>query len=281
MLNNLENKKIAFIIVFSTLIMTIFFKFTSHLESVTIATSDKEIEDPSISVSEQSNQKLKNIKLSRMIASTNENEQFRNTEESQGNFFDQEITENQNALNSIATNHPYLNTYIRGFQQAQVNYYRAQKIFGKGEIQDAINSYIALGDLYADPNIIAPSLQKIIDQLNENPEFVIQLIAEHQFSKHQDSFIELQLINMVMNINLQTRFKFDFLHEIISRNTTLIDESEGSVNFLPAIIALKNSNAESDKIQKLFDQGLNQLQDEQSKLIYRQAFNKYFPEVIN
>ncbi len=281
MLNNLENKKIAFIIVFSTLIMTIFFKFTSHLKSVTISTSDKEIEDPSISVSEQSNQKLKNIKLSRMIASTNENEQFRNTEESQGNFFDQEITENQNALNSIATNHPYLNTYIRGFQQAQVNYYRAQKIFGKGEIQDAINSYIALGDLYADPNIIAPSLQKIIDQLNENPEFVIQLIAEHQFSKHQDSFIELQLINMVMNINLQTRFKFDFLHEIISRNTTLIDESEGSVNFLPAIIALKNSNAESDKIQKLFDQGLNQLQDEQSKLIYRQAFNKYFPEVIN
>lgn len=270
-----ENIKYAITIILSSIFIITIFKLKKHFDLNSIQSTISTSQKSSFIQNDNFNHKHQ----SRMVASVFESEPNKNSNGVENNDLDQEKSINNDPLNSIETNHSYLNKYIRGFQQAQVNYYRAQKVFGKGDFQDAINSYIALGDLYADPNVIAPALQEILKKLNENPELVMQLIEKHSFSTLQDSFIELQLINLVMNIDLQSQFKLNFLSEVISRNTSLIDESESSVNFLPAIIVLKNSNIENAKVQKLFDQGLNQLQDEQSKVIYRQAFIKYFPEI--
>lgn len=182
-------------------------------------------------------------------------------------------------MHFIDRDNQYLNSYIQNFQQAQVNFSRAEKIFGHGEFEDAIIAYIALGDLYIKSEVLTPALQNIINKLNENPNEVINIINAQQFQDYNDSFIELQVVNLLLNIEISDRQKSDFISNILTRNESLIMNKEASINFIPAIIALKATTPDQNQVQSIFNLGIRKLQDEQSKNIYRQAFLNYFPNV--
>lgn len=163
-------------------------------------------------------------------------------------------------------------------------YERTQEIFKSLPQKEALARWIALGLRFDSSKDFGQEFETSLAGLNENPEEVLEAIAQ-TYSKlgNDDAFIQTMLINVVHQLKVSKDEKISFYSERLGDKFVLDEKGEptaSSLNITNSMAFLKQYISDTSSVKAKIEASLSEHRsDKRSQRELAQRFAAYFPEL--